>query len=163
MPERQNRHPKARVDALQRGGRDHRGGRPDHHVIRFTRAAGHDQPVRLQPLGIWIGFDLLVAWLWRGATSLRRVLPLRLETVSLRGPACDSHGFLGTRWWCWPCTTTWAGLAPAVSLHRPAGTTSLLFEVAACVALYLAVLFIEFTPAPWSGWGSSGRAASWSN
>ena len=33
------------------------------------------------------------------------------------------------------------------------GTTSLLFEVGACVALYLTVLFIEFTPAPleWLG------------
>ncbi len=120
-------------------------------VLRFTKGLG---PVTnlsdYNPWGIWIGFDLLVgvALAAGGFVTSAAVYIFGMKKYHAAVRPAILTGFLGYA-------------LVVVALHydvgRPwrlpypfimqQGTTSLLFEVAACVALYLTVLFIEFSPA----------------
>lgn len=109
------------------------------------------------PWGIWIGFDLLagVALAAGGYVTSAGVYLFGMKKYHSAVRPAILTGFLGYA-------------LVVVALHydvgRPwrlpypfimqQGTTSLLFEVAACVALYLTVLFLEFSVAPleWLGW-----------
>lgn len=110
------------------------------------------------PWGIWIGFDLLcgVALAAGGYVTSAAVYIFGLKRYHAAVRPAILTGFLGY---------SLVVLALLYDVGRPVrlalgypfvvqqGTSSLLFEVGLCVALYLAVLFIEFTPAPleWLG------------
>jgi Ni/Fe-hydrogenase subunit HybB-like protein len=125
--------------------------------LRFTRGLG---PVthlsNYNPWGIWIGFDLLVgvALAAGGYVTSAAVYIFGMKRYHAAVRPAILTGFLGY---------ALVVLALNYDVGRPwrlpypfivqQGTTSLLFEVGACVALYLSVLFIEFSPAPleWLG------------
>lgn len=126
-------------------------------VLRFT--GGLAAVTNLDdnyPWGIWIGFDLLagVALAAGGYVTSAAVYIFGMKRYHSAVRPAILTGFLGY---------ALVVLALHYDVGRPwrlpypfimqQGTTSLLFEVAACVALYLTVLFIEFTPAPmeWLG------------
>ncbi|MGD2097977.1 MAG: hypothetical protein PVG35_10375, partial [Desulfobacterales bacterium] len=120
-------------------------------VIRFT--VGLDAVTNLSdynPWGIWIGFDLLVgvALAAGGYVTSAAVYLFGMKKYHSAVRPAILTGFLGY---------ALVVIALNYDVGRPwrlpypffvqQGTTSLLFEVAACVALYLTVLFIEFSPA----------------
>lgn len=127
-------------------------------ILRFTKGLGAVTNLDdNNPWGIWIGFDLLcgVALAAGGYVTCAAcyIFGLKQFRVAVR-PAI---------------LTALLGYALVVlALHydvgRPwrlpfpifvsQGTSSLLFEVALCVFLYLSVLFLEFTPAAfeWLNW-----------
>lgn len=120
-------------------------------VIRFTK--GLDATTNLSdynPWGIWIGFDLLVgvALAAGGYVTSAAVYIFGMKRYHSAVRPAILTAFLGY---------AFVVLALHYDLGRPLrlpypffvsqGTTSLLFEVGACVALYLTVLFIEFSPA----------------
>src|SRR5512143_206793 len=120
-------------------------------VIRFTRGlAATTNLSDYNPWGIWIGFDLLVgvALAAGGYVTSAACYIFGLKRFHSAVRPAILTGFLGY---------ALVVLALHYDVGRPwrlpypfivqQGTTSLLFEVAACVALYLTVLFIEFTPA----------------
>ncbi len=102
------------------------------------------------PWGIWIGFDLLVgvALAAGGYVTSAAVYIFGMKKYHSAVRPAILTGFLGY---------ALVVIALNYDVGRPwrlpypfiiqQGTTSLLFEVAACVALYLTVLFIEFSPA----------------
>ncbi|MGB2927741.1 MAG: Ni/Fe-hydrogenase cytochrome b subunit [Desulfobacterales bacterium] len=102
------------------------------------------------PWGIWIGFDLLVgvALAAGGYVTSAAVYLFGMKKYHSALRPAILTGFLGY---------ALVVLALNYDVGRPwrlpypfviqQGTTSILFEVAACVALYLTVLFIEFSPA----------------
>ncbi|MEW6265628.1 MAG: sulfate respiration complex protein HmcC [Thermodesulfobacteriota bacterium] len=102
------------------------------------------------PWGFWIGFDLLtgVALAAGGYVTSAAVYLFGLKKYHSAVRPAILTGFLGY---------ALVVLALHYDVGRPwrlpypffvqPGTTSLLFEVGACVALYLTVLFIEYTPA----------------
>ena len=119
--------------------------------IRFTQGlAATTNLSDHNPWGIWIGFDLLVgvALAAGGYVTSAACYLFGLKRFRSAVRPAILTGFLGY---------ALVVLALNYDVGRPwrlpypfivqSGTTSLLFEVAACVALYLAVLFIEFTPA----------------
>jgi len=120
-------------------------------AVRFT--GGLSSVTNLSnnnPWGIWIGFDLLVgvALAAGGFVTSAAVYIFGMKKYHSAVRPAILTGFLGYalvvlalhydvgRFWRLPY--------PFIMQQ---GTTSLLFEVAACVALYLTVLFIEFSPA----------------
>ncbi|MFO7714833.1 sulfate respiration complex protein HmcC [Desulfosarcina sp.] len=120
-------------------------------ILRFTQ--GLDAVTNLSdynPWGIWIGFDLLVgvALAAGGFVTSAAVYIFGMKRYHTAVRPAILTGFLGY---------ALVVLALHYDVGRPwrlpypfimqRGTTSLLFEVAACVALYLTVLFIEFSPA----------------
>jgi Ni/Fe-hydrogenase subunit HybB-like protein len=120
-------------------------------VIRFTQGLGATTNLSdYTPWGIWIGFDLLVgvALAAGGYVTSAACYIFGLKRFHSAVRPAILTGFLGY---------ALVVLALHYDVGRPwrlpypflvqRGTTSLLFEVAACVALYLTVLFIEFTPA----------------
>jgi Ni/Fe-hydrogenase subunit HybB-like protein len=120
-------------------------------VIRFTQGLGATTNLSdYNPWGIWIGFDLLVgvALAAGGYVTSAACYIFGLKRFHSAVRPAILTGFLGY---------ALVVLALHYDVGRPwrlpypfivqSGTTSLLFEVAACVALYLSVLFIEFTPA----------------
>ncbi len=126
-------------------------------VLRFT--GGLSAVTNLSdynPWGIWIGFDLLVgvALAAGGYVTSAAVYIFGMKKYHSAVRPAILTGFLGY---------ALVVLALHYDVGRPwrlpypfiiqQGTTSLLFEVGACVALYLTVLFIEFTPMPleWLG------------
>jgi Ni/Fe-hydrogenase subunit HybB-like protein len=119
--------------------------------IRFTQGLGATTNLSdYNPWGIWIGFDLLVgvALAAGGYVTSAACYIFGLKRFHSAVRPAILTGFLGY---------ALVVLALHYDVGRPwrlpypfivqSGTTSLLFEVAACVALYLSVLFIEFTPA----------------
>jgi len=119
--------------------------------VRFTQ--GLDASTNLSdynPWGIWIGFDLLVgvALAAGGYVTSAAVYIFGLKRYHSAVRPAILTGFLGY---------VLVVLALHYDVGRPwrlpypflvsRGTTSLLFEVGACVALYLTVLFLEFSPA----------------
>jgi Ni/Fe-hydrogenase subunit HybB-like protein len=119
--------------------------------IRFTQGlAATTNLSDYNPWGIWIGFDLLVgvALAAGGYVTSAACYLFGLKRFRSAVRPAILTGFLGY---------ALVVLALNYDVGRPwrlpypfvvqSGTTSLLFEVAACVALYLTVLFIEFTPA----------------
>ncbi len=120
-------------------------------VLRFTQGLGATTNLSdNNPWGIWIGFDLLVgvALAAGGYVTSAAVYIFGMKRFHGAVRPAILTGFLGY---------ALVVLALNYDVGRPwrlpypflisRGTTSLLFEVAACVALYLTVLFIESTPA----------------
>ena len=120
-------------------------------VLRFTQ--GLEAVTHLSddnPWGIWIGFDLMVgvALAAGGFVTSAAVYLFGFKKYHSAVRPAILTGFLGY---------TFVVIALHYDVGRPwrlpypfivqQGTTSLLFEVAACVALYLTVLFLEFVPA----------------
>ena len=120
-------------------------------ALRFTKGLGAVTNLSdYNPWGIWIGFDLLVgvALAAGGYVTSAAVYIFGMKRYHSAVRPAILTGFLG-----------YALVVVALNydVGRPwrlpypfivqQGTTSLLFEVAACVALYLTVLFIEFSPA----------------
>lgn len=127
-------------------------------VLRFTKGlAATTNLSDYNPWGIWIGFDLLcgVALAAGGFVTSAAVYIFGMKRYHSAVRAAILTGFLG-----------YALVVVALNydVGRPwrlpypfliqQGTTSLLFEVAACVALYLTVLFLESSTAAleWLGW-----------
>jgi Ni/Fe-hydrogenase subunit HybB-like protein len=135
-------------------------------VLRFTQGLKATTNLSdYNPWGIWIGFDLLVGVALAAGgyvTSAACYIFGMKKYHSAVRPAILT-GFLGY------ATVV---LALHYDVGRPwrlpypfimqRGTTSLLFEVAACVALYLTVLFLEFSPAAleWLGLKKARNLAS---
>ncbi len=120
-------------------------------VIRFTGGlAAVTNLSDNNPWGIWIGFDLLtgVALAAGGFVTSAAVYVFGLKKYHFAVRPAVLTGFLGY---------ALVGMALNYDVGRPwrlpypffvqQGTTSVLFEVGACVLLYLVVLFLEFCPA----------------
>jgi Ni/Fe-hydrogenase subunit HybB-like protein len=120
-------------------------------VIRFTKGLGATTNLsQYNPWGLWIGFDLLVgvALAAGGYVTSAAVYIFGMKRYHSAVRPAILTAFLGY---------ALVVFALNYDLGRPwrlpypflvsRGTTSLLFEVGACVATYLTVLFIEFTPA----------------
>ncbi len=102
------------------------------------------------PWGIWIGFDLLtgVALAAGGYTTAAAVEIFGMKKFHAAVRPAVLTGFLGY---------SMVVFALLFDVGRPwrlpypfaisPGVTSIMFEVGACVALYLTVLFLEFSPA----------------
>lgn len=127
-------------------------------AIRFTQGLGSTTHLSdYNPWGIWIGFDLLcgVALAAGGYVTSSAVYLFGMKKYHSAVRPAILTGFLGY---------FFVVVALHYDLGRPwrlpypfivgFGTTSLLFEVGLCVALYLTVLFLEFSPAPleWLGY-----------
>ncbi len=120
-------------------------------ILRFTTGLG---PVTNlsddNPWGVWIGFDLLVgvALAAGGYVTSAAVYIFGLKKYHSAVRPAVLTGFLGYALVVfalhYDVGRPWRLPYPFVVQQ---GTTSLLFEVAACVALYLTVLFLEFVPA----------------
>lgn len=120
-------------------------------VLRFTKGlAGVTNLSDYNPWGIWIGFDLLtgVALAAGGFVTSAAVYIFGLKRYHFAVRPAILTGLLGYGL---------VALALNYDVGRPwrlpypfimrQGTTSILFEVGACVMLYLTVLFLEFCPA----------------
>jgi Ni/Fe-hydrogenase subunit HybB-like protein len=120
-------------------------------VLRFTIGLGAVTNLSDDnPWGLWIGFDLLVgvALAAGGYVTSAAVYLFGMKKYHSAVRPAVLTGFLGY---------ALVVFALSYDVGRPwrlpypffvqQGTTSLLFEVAGCVALYLTVLFLEFTPA----------------
>ena len=122
-------------------------------VLRFTGGLGAVTNLSdYNPWGIWIGFDLLtgVALAAGGVVTSAAVYIFGMKKYHFAVRPAILTGFLGY---------SLVVLALVYDVGRPdrlllgypfvvsQGTTSVLFEVGACVMLYLTVLFIEFSPA----------------
>jgi Ni/Fe-hydrogenase subunit HybB-like protein len=120
-------------------------------VLRFTKGLGATTNLSdNNPWGIWIGFDLLVgvALAAGGYVTSAAVYIFGMKRYHAAVRPAILTGFLGF---------ALVVFALHYDVGRPwrlpypflvsRGTTSLLFEVGACVATYLTVLFIEFSPA----------------
>jgi Ni/Fe-hydrogenase subunit HybB-like protein len=120
-------------------------------VLRFTKGLGATTTLTANnPWGIWIGFDLLVgvALAAGGYVTSAAVYIFGMKRYHAAVRPAILTGFLGY---------ALVVFALNYDVGRPwrlpypffvsQGTTSLLFEVGACVAAYLTVLFIEFSPA----------------
>ena len=134
-------------------------------VLRFTGGlAAVTNLSDYNPWGIWIGFDLLcgVALAAGGYVTSAAVYVFGMKKYHSAVRPAVLTGFLGY---------ALVVLALHYDVGRPwrlpypfvvqQGTSSLLFEVAACVALYLTVLFLEFSPAAleWLGLKRARRLA----
>jgi Ni/Fe-hydrogenase subunit HybB-like protein len=118
--------------------------------LRFTKGLGAVTNLSdYNPWGLWIGFDLLcgVALAAGGYVTSAAVYIFGLKKYHSAVRPAILTGFLGY---------ALVVLALNYDVGRPwrlpypfiiqQGTTSVLFEVGACVLLYLIVLFVEFTP-----------------
>ena len=127
-------------------------------LLRFAKGLGATTNLsHTNPWGLWIGFDVMtgVALAAGGYVTSSAVYLFGLKEYKPVVRPAILTGFLGY-------ALVVVGLI--VDLGRPwrlpypfvvqAGPTSALFEIALCVALYLATLFVEFTPAAfeWLGW-----------
>ncbi len=126
-------------------------------VLRFTGGlAATTNLSDYNPWGLWIGFDLLVgvALAAGGFVTSAAVYIFGMKRYHSAVRPAILTGFLG---YALVVFALHYDVGQPWRLPYPfivqSGTTSLLFEVGACVALYLTVLFIEFTPAPleWLG------------
>lgn len=135
-------------------------------ILRFTQGLGATTNLtNYNPWGIWIGFDLLVgvALAAGGYVTSAAVYLFGMKKYHSAVRPAVLTGFLGY---------FLVVIALTYDLGRPwrlpypfvvsQGTTSLLFEVALCVALYLTVLFLEFSPAAleWLGFRTVRRLAT---
>jgi len=126
-------------------------------ILRFAMGLGAVTNLSNDnPWGLWIAFDLLVgvALAAGGYVTSAAVYLFGMKKYHSAVRPAVLTGFLGY---------SMVFLAINYDVGRPwrlpyplvvqQGTTSLLFEVAGCVALYLTVLFLEFMPAPleWLG------------
>ena len=127
-------------------------------VLRFT--GGLSMVTNLDdnnPWGLWIGFDLLcgVALAAGGYVTSSAVYIFGMKKYHSAVRPAILTGFLG---YAFVVFALMYDLGRPYRLPYPfvvqSGPTSFLFEVGLCVALYLTVLFIEFSPAAWEflGW-----------
>jgi len=125
--------------------------------LRFTGGLGAVTNLSdYNPWGIWIGFDLLVgvALAAGGYVTSAAVYIFGMKRYHSAVRPAILTGFLGYALVVfalhYDVGRPWRLPYPFIIQQ---GTTSVLFEVAACVALYLTVLFIEFSSAPleWLG------------
>ncbi len=120
-------------------------------ALRFTKGLATVTNLSdYNPWGIWIGFDLMVgvALAAGGFVTSAAVYLFGMKKYHSAVRPAILTGFLGY---------ALVVLALHYDVGRPwrlpypfivqQGTTSLLFEVAACVSLYLTVLILEFSPA----------------
>ncbi len=119
--------------------------------LRFTKGLGTVTNLSdYNPWGIWIGFDLLVgvALAAGGYVTSAAVYIFGFKKYHSAVRPAILTGFLGYALVVlalhYDVGQPWR--LPYPFIMQP-GTTSLLFEVADCVALYLTVLFLEFSPA----------------
>jgi Ni/Fe-hydrogenase subunit HybB-like protein len=134
-------------------------------ILRFTGGLATVTNLSdYNPWGIWIGFDLLVgvALAAGGYVTSASCYIFGIKKYHSAVRPAILTGFLGY---------ALVVLALHYDVGRPwrlpypfliqRGTTSLLFEVAACVALYLTVLFLESTPIAleWLGWKKARKLA----
>lgn len=126
-------------------------------ILRFTFGLGAVTNLSDDnPWGLWIGFDLLVgvALAAGGYVTSAAVYLFGMKKFHSAVRPAVLTGFLGYSLVVFALTYD---VGRPLRLPYPfimqQGTTSLLFEVAGCVALYLTVLFLEFMPAPleWLG------------
>ena len=126
-------------------------------VLRFTMGLGTVTNLSdYNPWGIWISFDLLVgvALAAGGFVTSSAVYIFGMKKYHSAVRPAILTGFLGYLMVVvalnYDVGRPWRLPYPFIMQQ---GTTSILFEVAACVALYLTVLFLEFSPAPleWLG------------
>ena len=126
-------------------------------VLRFTMGLGTVTNLSdYNPWGIWISFDLLVgvALAAGGFVTSTAVYIFGMKKYHSAVRPAILTGFLGYLMVVvalnYDVGRPWRLPYPFIMQQ---GTTSILFEVAACVALYLTVLFLEFSPAPleWLG------------
>jgi Ni/Fe-hydrogenase subunit HybB-like protein len=126
-------------------------------ILRFTMGLGAVTNLSNDnPWGLWIGFDLMVgvALAAGGYVTSAAVYLLGMKKYHSAVRPAVLTGFLGYALVVFALTydvgRPWRLPYPFLIQQ---GTTSLLFEVAGCVALYLTVLFLEFMPAPleWLG------------
>jgi Ni/Fe-hydrogenase subunit HybB-like protein len=126
-------------------------------ILRFTK--GLDSVTNLSdynPWGIWIGFDLLVgvALAAGGFVTSAAVYIFGMKKYHTAVRPAILTGFLGYALVVlalhYDVGRPWRLPYPFIVQH---GTTSVLFEVGGCVALYLTVLFLEFSSVPmeWLG------------
>jgi len=120
-------------------------------VLRFTKGLGAVTNLSdYNPWGIWISFDLLVgvALAAGGFVTSSAVYIFGMKKYHSAVRPAILTGFLGYAMVVvalnYDVGQPWRLPYPFIMQQ---GTTSLLFEVAACVALYLSVLFLEFSPA----------------
>ncbi len=127
-------------------------------VLRFTRGLGAVTNLSNDyPWGLWIGFDVLcgVALAAGGFSLAAAVHIFGLHKYEALVRPAVLTGFLGyffvSLGLLFDLGRPWRLPYPIVVSH---GTTSVMFEVAWCVAMYQTVLFIEFSPAlfEWLGW-----------
>lgn len=120
-------------------------------ILRFTQ--GLETATNLSdynPWGIWIGFDLLVgvALAAGGFVTSAACYIFGMKRFHSAVRPAILTGFLGYALVVFALNYD---LGQPWRIYYPflvsQGTTSLLFEVGACVALYLTVLFLEFSPA----------------
>ena len=132
-------------------------------AIRFTRGlAATTNLSHTNPWGLWIGFDVMsgVALAAGGFVTSSAVYLFGMKEYKPVVRPAILTGFLG---YFLVVLGLLADLGRPWRLPYPfirqAGPTSPLFEVALCVALYLAVLFVESTPAAleWLGWKRARR------
>jgi len=126
-------------------------------ILRFTIGLGAVTNLSNDnPWGLWIGFDLLVgvALAAGGYVTSAAVYLFGMKKYHSAVRPAVLTGFLGYSLVVFALNydvgRPWRLPYPFIMQQ---GTSSLLFEVAACVALYLTVLFLEFMPAPleWLG------------
>ncbi|WP_243545321.1 sulfate respiration complex protein HmcC [Pseudodesulfovibrio tunisiensis] len=133
-------------------------------VMRFYNGLGTVTNLdNNNPWGIWIGFDLLVGVVLAagGYTTSSAVLLFGMKKHRAAVRPALLTAFLGY---------FFVVVALTYDLGRPwrlpypfvvqSGTTSMLFEVGLCVALYLTVLFLEFSPAALE-WLGFKRLRNW--
>ena len=120
-------------------------------VLRFTGGLGAVTNLSNDnPWGIWIGFDLLVgvALAAGGFVTSAAVYLFGMKKFHSAVRPAILTGFLGYALVVlalhYDVGQPWRLPYPFIIQQ---GTTSVLFEVGACVALYLTVLFLEFSPA----------------
>ena len=120
-------------------------------VLRFTGGlAAVTNLSDYNPWGIWIGFDLLVgvALAAGGYVTSAAVYLFGMKRFHSAVRPAILTGFLGYALVVlalhYDVGQPWRLPYPFIIQQ---GTTSVLFEVGACVALYLTVLFLEFSPA----------------
>ncbi|OQY50324.1 MAG: hypothetical protein B6230_06550 [Desulfobacteraceae bacterium 4572_89] len=133
-------------------------------ILRFTQGIGSVTNLdNNNPWGLWIGFDLLcgVALAAGGYVTSSACYIFGLKRFHSAVRPAILTAFLGY---------ALVVLALHFDVGRPwklpypifvsMGTSSLLFEVALCVFLYLSVLFIEFTPAAFE-WLGLKKLRNW--
>lgn len=117
------------------------------------------------PWGLWIGFDLLVgvATAAGGYTTSAACYLFGIKKYHAAVRPAILTGFLG---YSLVVVALLYDVGQPLRLPFPffvqQGTTSVLFEVGACVALYLTVLFLEFSPAAleWLGYSKARNLAA---
>ena len=135
-------------------------------ILRFTKGLATTTNLSdYHPWGLWIGFDLMcgVALAAGGYVTSAAVYIFGMKKYHSAVRPAVLTAFLG---YFFVVVALHYDLGRPWRLPYPFimgwGTTSILFEVGLCVALYLTVLFLEFSPAPleWLGYKKTRALAT---